>query len=205
MNSWHSWGQPCVAVLAGAPKGIICVVVWFGSRNRAGAGLSRVIQGVTEGCISLCAGCCSVITQGAEQQRAPFPHLLLYVRLRIWVISPTAGSCWHIKMSFLMFWHMLDGLRLPLWSGKSVLRPCFYEDLFKAPFGWSRRYVVLPAPAWTRIGGIFWLSFAAKLKDNVFLLNVILKNLASQLDGLVGDSSVIAAKKCSAPAKLTDW
>lgn len=43
-----------------------------------------------------------------------------------------------------------------------------------------------------------------KLNDKVFLLNVILENLASQLDGLVGDSSVIAAKKCSAPTKLTD-
>lgn len=63
---------------------------------------------------------------------------------------------------------------------------------------------MLPAPAWTRIGGIFRLNFAAKLNDKVFLLNVILKNLASQLDGLVGDSSVIAAKKCSAPTKLTD-
>lgn len=56
---------------------------------------------------------------------------------------------------------------------------------------------MLPAPAWTRIGGIFRLNFAAKLNDKVFLLNVILKNLASQLDRLVGDSSVIAAKKCS--------
>lgn len=57
---------------------------------------------------------------------------------------------------------------------------------------------------WTRIGGIFRLNIAAKLNDKVFLSNVILENLASRLDGLVGDSSVIPAKKCSAPTKLTD-
>lgn len=135
VNSWQSWGLAlCGCASRGPERAPCCGLVW--QRNRAGTGLSRVSQGVTEGCcISLCAGCCSIITHCTEQSLGPFPHLLLCVRLRTWVRSPTAGSCWHIKMSFLTFWHMLDGLRLPLWSGKSVLRPCFYEDLSKLHLG----------------------------------------------------------------------
>lgn len=37
VNSWQSWGQPCVSVLAEAPKGTR-VVVWFGSGTELAPG-----------------------------------------------------------------------------------------------------------------------------------------------------------------------
>lgn len=111
------------ALLAEAPRETR-VVVCFGSGRAAEHSWHRA---ATEGCTSLCAGggVSSVITHCAEHSLGPFPHLLPYARVRTWVISWNIGSCWHIKRSSLMFWQMLDGLRLPLWSGRAVLHPCF--------------------------------------------------------------------------------
>lgn len=44
VNSWQSWGQPCVSVLAEAPKGTR-VVVWFGSGTQAVTGQPRRYRG----------------------------------------------------------------------------------------------------------------------------------------------------------------
>lgn len=58
-----------------------CGLVW---QNRAGTGPPLVGQGVTEGCTSLCAGggVSSIMTHCEEHSLGPFPHLLLYVRIR---------------------------------------------------------------------------------------------------------------------------
>lgn len=133
VNSWQSWGQPCRAVLAEALKGT-GVVVWFGSVRELAPGRHGSAKALPRAA-PLSALAAAPPSHTARNSPGPSIHLLLYVRLQTWVISPNAGSYWHIKMSLLMFWHMLDGLRLPLWPEKSVLHPFFYENLSRSHLG----------------------------------------------------------------------
>lgn len=126
VNSWQSWGQPWVPVLAEAPKGIR-VVVWFGSGTELAAGRHGSAKALQRA-PSLSA---LAAAPSSHPLHGTLTHLLLYVKLRTWVISPNAGSC---ILKSLYWWSDTCWMGYVFRCGQGNLSPALvFMKTFQSP------------------------------------------------------------------------